>query len=85
MRFSLPAMRSEPRSPASTSTTPIDGDVAALLRRAWLDYLVLVFRGQDIDQRGQLAFTRLFGQPGGVFSPRPQRGLDGENPWNPAS
>ena len=57
---------------------PIDGDVAALLRRAWLDYLVLVFRGQDIDQRGQLAFTRLFGQPGGVFSPRPQRGLDGE-------
>ncbi len=57
---------------------PIDGDVAALLRRAWLDYLVLVFRGQDIDQRGQLAFTRLFGQPGGVFSPRPQRGLDCE-------
>ena len=57
---------------------PIDGDVAALLRRAWLDYLVLVFRGQDIDQHAQLAFTRLFGQPGGVFSPRPQRGLDGE-------
>ena len=36
---------------------PIDGDVAALLRRAWLDYLVLVFRGQNIDQHRQLALA----------------------------
>lgn len=53
-------------------------DAVAAVRRAWLDHLVVFFRGQEIDQHRQLAFTRRFGTPGGVRSPRPQRGLDGE-------
>ena len=56
----------------------LDSAAAALIHRAWLDHLVIVFRGQDIDQHQQLAFTGLFGAPGGVRSPRPQRGLDGQ-------
>ena len=56
---------------------PIDGDVAALLRRAWLDY----WCSSSAARTSTSAGSRLhppFGQPGGVFSPRPQRGLDGE-------
>ena len=56
---------------------PIGARALAGIHRAWLDHLVIVFRGQRIDQHQQLAFTRHFGVPGGVRSPRPQVGLDG--------
>ena len=57
---------------------PIAAPTIAAIYRAWLDHLVIVFRGQRIDQHQQLAFTRHFGTPGGVRSPRPQLGLDGQ-------
>ena len=57
---------------------PLTSETTALIHRAWLDHLVIVFRGQQIDQHQQLAFTGLFGAPGGVRSPRPQLGLDGQ-------
>ncbi len=56
---------------------PLGAETVRDIRHAWLDHLVVVFRDQDIDQHRQLAFTRYFGTPGGVRSPRPQRGLDG--------
>ncbi len=57
---------------------PLDAETLARIHRAWLDHLVIVLRGQEIDQHQQLAFTRHFGVPGGVRSPRPQLGLDGK-------
>ncbi len=34
----------------------------ACIRQAWLDHLVLRFRGQEFDQEAQLAFARQFGE-----------------------
>ena len=40
---------------------PLDEAVAAELRRALVDHLVLFFRDQQLTPGHQLAFTRLFG------------------------
>lgn len=40
---------------------PVDAATAATIDRAMNDFAVLVFRGQDIDEEQQLAFTACFG------------------------
>ena len=42
---------------------PIPEDVRAALRKAWADHLVLLVRGQDIDDDQLLAFSNIFGPP----------------------
>lgn len=42
---------------------PLDEDVVAEMRQAWLDHLVVFFRGQTLTPREQLAFARRFGEP----------------------
>jgi taurine dioxygenase len=42
---------------------PIPADVADALRAAWLDRLVLLFRGQYLDAAHYLAAARIFGDP----------------------
>jgi taurine dioxygenase len=42
---------------------PLAGEVAAEIRRAFLDHLVIFFRGQTLTPQGQLAFARQFGEP----------------------
>jgi taurine dioxygenase len=42
---------------------PISEDVAAALKQAWTDHLVLVFRDQKLEQRNYLDTVRLFGEP----------------------
>src|SRR5471032_2611440 len=37
-------------------------DVFAAIHRAWLDHLVLLFRGQDLDDAQLIAFSRRFGE-----------------------
>ena len=41
----------------------VDEDTIALIRRAWLDHLVIFFRGQDLPPARFLAFARRFGEP----------------------
>lgn len=40
---------------------PLDDATAAAVRRAWLDHVILLFRGQNLTDRQLLAFTRRFG------------------------
>ena len=40
----------------------LSGDSFSLIHRAWLDNLVLLFRGQDFDPPGLIAFSRRFGE-----------------------
>jgi taurine dioxygenase len=42
---------------------PLPDEVLAEIRRAWLDYLVIFFRGQKLDPAQQLAFAQRFGDP----------------------
>ncbi|MGH7096010.1 MAG: TauD/TfdA dioxygenase family protein [Stellaceae bacterium] len=42
---------------------PLDDDLVAALRRAWLDHLVIVFRDQDLPPERLLAVARRFGRP----------------------
>ena len=42
---------------------PIPPDLAAELRAAWLDHLVLFFRDQPLSPEAFLAFARAFGEP----------------------
>lgn len=42
---------------------PIPADLAAALRAAWLDRLVLLFRGQYLDAAHYLEAARIFGEP----------------------
>ena len=42
---------------------PVPDDVADALRRAWADHLVLLFRGQTIDDEQLLATSAIFGPP----------------------
>ena len=46
---------------ASTSTDPIDADTCAELEALWLEHGILLFRGQDIDAKKQIEFSRIFG------------------------
>ena len=41
----------------------VDDDTVAALRRAWLDHLVIFFRGQDLPPARLLAVARRFGEP----------------------
>src|SRR5215471_4714337 len=40
----------------------LDGNTIAAIRRAWLDHLVVFFRGQPLTPERFLAFARLFGE-----------------------
>src|SRR5262245_26289537 len=42
---------------------PLEPDVVAEIRRAFLDHLVIFFRDQKLDPREQLAFAQRFGEP----------------------
>jgi taurine dioxygenase len=42
---------------------PLDADVGAAIRRAWLDHLVIFFRDQELTPVQFLAFARHFGEP----------------------
>lgn len=44
---------------------PIDPADLDLIRKAWLDHCVLLFRGQSLDAEQQRAFVRNFGEVGG--------------------
>jgi len=41
----------------------VDDDTIALIRRAWLEHLVIFFRGQSLPPARFLAFARRFGEP----------------------
>jgi alpha-ketoglutarate-dependent taurine dioxygenase len=41
---------------------PLSDDVVAAIRAAWLDWLVLFFPGQDLDEEQQIAFASRFGE-----------------------
>lgn len=45
-------------------TRPLTEDQVEAIRKAWQDHLVLVFRGQSIDQEQQLRFASYFGDLG---------------------
>jgi taurine dioxygenase len=42
---------------------PVPEDVKAALRKAWADHLVLLFRGQEIDDEQLLAASGIYGPP----------------------
>jgi taurine dioxygenase len=42
---------------------PVPADVAAAIRQAWLDHLVVLFRGQYLDAAHYLDAARIFGKP----------------------
>jgi taurine dioxygenase len=44
-------------------SAPLDDDTVALIRRAWLDHLVIFFHDQALPPAQFLAFARRFGQP----------------------
>ncbi|MDZ7675433.1 MAG: TauD/TfdA family dioxygenase [Acidimicrobiales bacterium] len=41
----------------------LDDELVTEIRRAWLEYLVVVFRGQDLDADQYMAFARRIGEP----------------------
>jgi taurine dioxygenase len=49
---------------------PVDAAIAAELKRQWLDWAVLVFRGQDIAQEDLLRVTGYFGRIGALARPK---------------
>lgn len=49
-------------------SAPIDSETFAAFRAAWLDHLVLVFRGQDITEEDQIRFAGNFGETVGARS-----------------
>jgi taurine dioxygenase len=42
---------------------PLDDEMVAAVRRAWLEHLVIFFRDQDLPPAKFLAFARRFGEP----------------------
>ena len=48
---------------------PLDAPTVAALRAAWLEHLVLVFRGQALDVDAQARFARYFGETSETQSP----------------
>ena len=53
----------------------LDEEGAATIRRAFLDHLVLLFRGQDLDDNGLMRFGRLFGELAAPLPP--EHGAEG--------
>ena len=47
---------------ADLDLTRIDDEIFRAVRRAWLDYQVLLFRGQRLSDAGLIAFSRRFGE-----------------------
>ncbi len=41
---------------------PLEAETLAAIGKAWLEHLVLVFRGQSLDDAGLVAFSRRFGR-----------------------
>ena len=58
-------------------TQPLDEETAQAIRRAWLDHLVVVFRGRDLSQADQERFCNAFGAFERVKS---GRAMDDDNP-----
>jgi taurine dioxygenase len=52
---------------------PLGKEARDAIIAAWLEYIVLVFPGQDIDQEQQLAFARGFGETGARARPADNR------------
>lgn len=50
-------------------TQEIDAATAAALYQAWLDNIVLVFRGQTLSQEDQIRITKIFGPHGEIARP----------------
>ena len=48
---------------------PQDEDTMAELKRLWLEYIVLLFRDQELDQAAQLRATEFFGEVGYLARP----------------
>jgi taurine dioxygenase len=51
----------------------LDGDTVAALRQAWLDHLILLFRGQELTEEQLVAATAHFGPPGELARPEEYR------------
>ena len=51
----------------------LDGNAKALIQRAWLDHLVLLFRGQELDQEDLVRFAACFGKPAARSSPKDEQ------------
>ena len=51
----------------------LDADTVALIRRAWLDHLVLLFRDQELAQEDLVRFAACFGKPAGRSSPKDEQ------------
>ncbi len=58
-------------------TQPLDEETAQAIRRAWLDHMVVVFRGRDLSQEDQERFCHAFGEFERVKS---GRAMDDDNP-----
>ena len=52
---------------------PLDRATVAELRRAWLDHLILLFRGQVLDEDQLVRATEYFGPPGTLARPEEYR------------
>jgi taurine dioxygenase len=52
---------------------PQDAATIAAIRKAWLDSIVLVFRGQELTQDDQLRITSWFGEVGEIARPKALR------------
>lgn len=48
---------------------PVSEETAQALRQAWLEHIVLIFRGQKLSQEDHMNATRIFGEPGHVGRP----------------
>ena len=59
---------------------PLTGAEVAAIERAWLDHIVLVFPGQDLDQEAQLRFAGRFGVLGERSRPAAIRMVTGAHP-----
>jgi taurine dioxygenase len=61
---------------------PLAAETVALLRRAWLDHVVLLVRDQDLDYAALIRFAACFGEPAEISRPKEFRtkGHDGLDP-----
>jgi taurine dioxygenase len=55
---------------------PLSGEEVSRLKRALLDHLLLLFRGQEISDEEQVRFSRYFGDPKPHVRKQPERPLE---------